>query len=124
MRELFCECHNLLHLDLSTFNTSRTTDMYLMFSNCPKLEEIVFGDKFDTSSVTNMSQMFYKCQSLTSLDVSGFDTRNVEDMYFMFYGCTGLSELDVSGFDTSLVTRYDNFMPDELNPNWRNMFNA
>ena len=124
MREVFCECHNLLHLDLSTFNTSRTTDMYLMFSNCPKLEEIVFGDKFDTSSVTNMSQMFYKCQSLTSLDVSGFDTRNVEDMYFMFYGCTGLSELDVSGFDTSLVTRYDNFMPDELNPNWRNMFNA
>ena len=66
--------------------------------------------------------MFQGCKSLESLDVSSFDTSNVTDMAAMFEGCDSLKELDISNFDTSNVKYFNNFMPNELNPNWRNRF--
>ena len=60
---------------------------------------------FDTSKVTNMGLMFEGCSSLTTLDLSGFDTSNVTgSMGSMFEGCSRLTTLDLSGFDTSNVT--------------------
>ena len=35
---------------------------------------------FDTSKVTNMANMFASCPYITSLDLSSFDTSNVENM--------------------------------------------
>ena len=122
MQGLFRGCVNLRGndnniLDLSSFNTSRVTDMSYMFCGCKALTEIEFGDHFDTSLVTDMSYMFSSVDSgtagnkdnkmnLTSLDVSGFDTQNVTNMSHMFYMCSNesLTTLAVSHFDTSKVT--------------------
>ena len=122
MQGLFRGCVNLRGndnniLDLSSFNTSRVTDMSYMFCGCKALTEIEFGDHFDTSLVTDMSYMFSSVDSgtagnkdnkmnLTSLDVSRFDTQNVTNMSHMFYMCSNesLTTLAVSHFDTSKVT--------------------
>ena len=91
-------------LDVSNFDTSKVTDMSLMFSNSTKLTSIDVSN-FDTSNVTKMNMMFWGCRIITSLDVSNFDTSKVTDMGGMFGGCSGLTSLDVSKFDTSNVTK-------------------
>ena len=88
--------------DLSSFDTSKVTEMDNMFSGCRSLETLDLSG-FDTSSVAFMGGMFNKCSSLQSLDLSGFNTSNVKYMSCMFNGCSSLETLDLSGFDTSKV---------------------
>jgi len=91
-------------VDLSLLDTTQTTNMLDMFSDCNKLTTLDVSG-FDTSNVKNMSGMFYNCTNLTTLDVSGFDTSNVTNMSWMFSGCNKLTTLDVSNFNTSNVTK-------------------
>lgn len=121
MKGMFTNCSSLKALNVSSFDTSSVTDMFAMFANCSLLQELDVSS-FNTSKVTTMKGMFQDCSSLTSLDVSGFSTENVIDMSQMFSGCDALESLDVSNFDTSKVEEYDSFMPDNLNPDWRDMF--
>ena len=85
-------------------NTSNTTNMCLMFSNCSGLTSLDVSG-FKTDNVTNMSLMFCFCSGLTSLDVSGFKTDNVTNMWGMFWGCSGLTSLNMSGFKTDNVSK-------------------
>ena len=50
-----------------------------MFSDCSSLTALDLSS-FDTSKVTNMRRMFSDCSSLTTLDLSNFDTSKVKDM--------------------------------------------
>ncbi|EOA7320243.1 BspA family leucine-rich repeat surface protein [Enterococcus hirae] len=115
MREMFKEMSNLTSLDVSSFDTSKVTDMSYMFYRNGVTSLDVSG--FDTSKVTVMSYMFlgmknitnldvngWNTSSVTSLDVSGFDTCNVTTMREMFREMGNLTSLDLSGFDTSNVT--------------------
>ena len=120
MQGLFRGCENLRGndnniLDLSSFDTSKVTDMSYMFCKCKALTQISFGANFDTSHVTDMSYMFSSVEqgtaggaankmNLTSLNVSGFTTPNVTNMTHMFYMCSDLTTLAVSQFDTKNVT--------------------
>lgn len=61
----------------------------------------------DTSKVTDMSIMFSYCSELTALDLSSFNTSNVTNMSSMFSSCYGLQHLDISNFDFTNVTSYD-----------------
>ncbi len=99
---MFSGCSSLTSLDVSGFNTSHVTTMYMMFSNCSSLTSLDVSH-FDTGNVRDMEAMFSNCLSLTSLDVSHFDTGNVRDMETMFSDCSSLTSLDVSKFDTSKV---------------------
>ncbi len=45
-------------LDISTFDTSKVTDMRGMFAWNNKLTTIIVGDKWDTSKVTESNYMF------------------------------------------------------------------
>ena len=92
---MFYECPSLSSLDLSGWDTSMVTDMGYMFDGCCSLTSL------DTSQVTDMSGMFSGCASLASLDLSGWDTSKVTRMGFMFSGCASLPSLDLSGWDTS-----------------------
>ena len=121
MGAMFHRCNHLKAIDVSNFNTAKVTDMSAMFYGCSGLKNLNVSS-FDTSNVKNMNAMFGNCINLEKIDVSRFNTSNVTDMGAMFYKCNGLEELDVSSFDTSKVTSYDDFMPDSLNPNWRNIF--
>lgn len=108
MSEMFYQCSSLTNLDLSTFNTSKVTDMSDMFFQCSSLTDLDLS-KFDTSEVTDMYSMFADCYSLTSIDVSTFDTRKVTDMSYMFSGIYDVMQLNnIIGlnnpnFDTSEV---------------------
>ena len=80
----------LTTLDLSSFDTSKVTNMSYMFTNFKKITTLDLSS-FDTSKVTNMSYMFGNCSSLTTLDLSSFDTSMVPAVKYMFYGCENLT---------------------------------
>ena len=125
--------NNVKYLDLRNFNTSKVTNVQLMFGNCPNLETlelrnfdtknlincnsmftgtngIISGFKkldlksFNTTNVTSTTAMFQLCSNLTELNVENFDTKNVTNMAYMFNYCSALTKLDLSSFDTSNVT--------------------
>ena len=128
---MFAQCSSLTSLDLSSFNTSKVTDMRGLFEGCKKLTSLNVSS-FNTSNVKYMDGMFKDCSSLTSLDLTNFNTSNVVSMgtvhrFFynwgsagqygnyryeanggMFENCTGLTSLDLSNFNTSNVTRMYN----------------
>lgn len=127
----FFECNNLLSVNLSRLDTSKTTSLGYAFSRCKSLTEIdlsaldtssvrSFADVFqdcsslrsvnlagwNTSSGNNFSQMFYCCAALEELDVSLFNTSSATTFEQMFYGCSSLRSLDLSRFDTSAATTF------------------
>ncbi len=66
---------------------------------------------FDTSKVTNMSYMFYYCRNLTTIYVSNdfvtsslADDTSTNDSTQMFYGCTSL----VGGAGTTYDSSHTN----------------
>lgn len=103
MSLMFYDCSSLSSLDLSEFNTSKVTSMISMFDGCSLLTSLDTSG-FNTNNVTDMSFMFSGCSLLTSLDVSKFNTSKVTNMECMFQSCSSLTLLNVSGFDTSNVT--------------------
>lgn len=127
----FINCDNLLSVNLSKLDTSKTTSLGYAFSGCKSLTDIdlskldtssvgSFADVFqdcsslrsvnltgwDTSRGNNFSQMFFRCASLEELNVSSFKTGNVTTFNGMFYGCSSLRSLDLSRFDTSAATTF------------------
>ena len=100
---MFATTNGLTSLDLSNFDTSKVSNMSLMFYRCINLTTLDLSN-FDTSKVSNMKQMFDNCRYLTSLDLSNFDTSKVANMKQMFSTCTNLTSLDLSSFNTSNLT--------------------
>ena len=103
MGRMFSGMSNLIALDLSNFDTFQVTDMRYMFSGMSNLIALDLSN-FDTSMVTNMNAMFAGISKLTTLNLSSFDTSKVMDMGRMFSGMSNLTALDLSNFDTSYVT--------------------
>ncbi len=125
---MFAGCSSLTSLDLSSFNTSKVTDMRGLFAGCKNLRSLNISS-FNTSNVQHMDAMFKGCSSLTSLDLSNFNTSNVVSMGYVWYSfyhggsggqyqyhgyktgggmfenCSSLSSLDLSSFNTSNVAR-------------------
>ena len=99
---MFRDLSNLISLDVSSFDTSKATNMETMFSRMSNLTTLNLSN-FDTSKVTSMIGMFFDTHELTSLNVSNFDTSQVTDMNGMFAGMS-LTSLNLSNFDTSKVT--------------------
>ena len=103
MHMMFSGISNLTKLDVTHFDTSKVTNMFAMFSGMSNLISLDVTH-FDTSNVTDMSAMFSSMSKLTNLDVTHFDTSNVKKMNSMFEGMSNLTNLDVTKFDTSKVT--------------------
>jgi len=91
---MFWRCSSLKSIDLSSFNTSKVSDMKLMFFECSSLKSIDLSS-FNTSNVTNMSYMFSECSSLASIDLSSFNTSNATDMNCMLYKCSSLKKENI-----------------------------
>jgi len=107
MTLMFIDCSSLTSLDLSSFDTSNVTNMTQMFDGCSSLTSLDLSS-FDTSNVTNMGGMFNSCTSLSSLTFGNtFNTSKVERMSEMFYNCTSLTNLDLSQFNTISVYSMD-----------------
>ena len=86
MVNMFYNCENLKHIDLSRFNTENVIQMDSMFENCKNLIEINLSS-FNTQNVTSMSKMFYNCSNLKNLDLSSFITERVINIDQIFTGC-------------------------------------
>ena len=100
---MFRDLSNLISLDVSSFDTSKVTNMEAMFAGMPNLTTLNLSN-FDTSKVTRMNSMFEGVSRLTTLNLSNFDTSRVTNMEAMFGYMYGLSSLNLSNFDTSQVT--------------------
>ena len=80
---------------LSKLDTSQTTNMTEMFSECWSLENVSL-EGFDTSAVTQMYGMFYDCFKITGDSLSTaetFNTSNVVNMSAMFSNCGSWNEI-------------------------------
>ena len=100
---MFRDLPNLISLDVSSFDTSKVTNMEAMFAGMPSLTTLNLSN-FDTSKVIRMNSMFEGASRLTTLNLSNFDTSKVTDMEAMFGYMYGLTSLNISNFDTSQVT--------------------
>ena len=100
---MFYDCNNIINIDLSSFNTTMTTNMVSMFDGCLNLENINFSS-FNTENVTNMLGMFGQCGNLMNIDLSSFNTENVNNMAGMFGQCSKLKNIDLSSFNTQNLT--------------------
>lgn len=89
----FMKCASLKNLDLSSWNTKKSTLFKSMFNQCTELTEVKFGKDFSGDSAENMSHMFYKCGKLTSLDLSNWNTKKVKQFEQMFEECRSLKEI-------------------------------
>ena len=113
MSYMFHEMSSLTSLNLSNFDTSKVTDMNHMFRGISSLTSLNLSN-FDTSKVTNMNSMFSFMHN-TTLNLSNFDTSKVTDMSYMFYYMSNLTTLDLSNFDTSKVTNMHRMFSDMHN---------
>ena len=104
MNSMFMYCSNLTSVDLSSFDTSKVTDMTYMFYLCNKLGEIKGLNNLNTGNVTSMLGMFSFCYPLETLDIGGFDTSKVSNMMYMFVGDRNLKSLPISNWNTSSLT--------------------
>lgn len=112
MNNMFDYCLKLTSLDISSFNTSKVTDMSHMFEGDAKLKTITGLNELDTTNVKDMSYMFADCYVLANgiENVANFDTANVEDMTSMFEGVNSSNktyatiDLDLSKWNMDKVT--------------------
>ena len=102
----FFECNNLVSVNISKLDTSKTTNMEYAFSRCKSLTEIDLS-ALDTSSVRSFADAFQDCSALRSVNLTGWDTSSGNSFRQMFYCCAALEELDVSSFKTSSATTFE-----------------
>lgn len=102
----FFECNNLLSVNLSRLDTSKTTSLGYAFSRCKSLTELDLS-ALDTSSVRSFADVFQDCSSLRSVNLAGWNTSSGKDFRQMFYRCASLEEIDISSFKTSASTSFE-----------------
>ncbi len=102
----FFECNNLLSVNLSRLDTSKTTSLGYAFSRCKSLTEIDLS-ALDTSSVRSFADVFQDCSSFRSVNLAGWDTSSGKDFRQMFYRCASLEEIDISSFKTPASTSFE-----------------
>ena len=91
MQQLFQDDINLQDVNsLSTWDTSRVSNMVRLFFKCQSLENIIAIKNWNVSSVESMEQMFYGCVNLKRINFSNWNVENVENMSAMFCNCLNL----------------------------------
>ena len=74
---------------ISNWDTSKVTNMSLMFRNCRYFNEDI--SSWDTSNVRNMSSMFEYCFRFNQ-PIGRWDVSNVENMFQMFSWCISFNQ--------------------------------
>lgn len=88
MMNMFYGCNALESLNLSSFNTSKVTNMMNMFYGCKNLRNLTLGS-FDMISVTSMYNMFYNCNNIT-IDGNALVFVTSDDQKNIWNGITGV----------------------------------
>lgn len=94
MSHLVSVCDSLTDITFgNNFKTTNVTNMNSMFYHLQNMKELDLSS-FDTSKVTDMAYMFQSTK-LTKINLSSFDTSKVTNMKWMFYQSNALKELDI-----------------------------
>lgn len=111
MRSIMQQLKNITYLDLSSWDTSKVTNMMNAFNYSSKLVEIEGLENWDVSNVTVMDGMFQSCSGITSLDaIENWDTSNVTGMISMFDSCKSLTRLPAIKCDSLNMPTYSGFL--------------
>lgn len=101
---MFYGNRSLRTLNLSKWNMSKVTSIFMMFGNTPTLTSIGDVSNWDTSNVASFTSMFV-LSGISSLDLSKWNTVRATDMRAMFKGAGSLTSVgDLSKWNTSNVT--------------------
>ena len=98
---------------ISTWDTSKVTDMSFMFSQANDFNQNISG--WDTSKVTDMENMFFQTAAFNQ-DISAWDVSSVLNMKDMFQQATAINQ-DLNAWDVSSVTDMNNMFGDALSFN-------
>ena len=98
--------------NISHFDTSNVTTMFLMFSDNSFGETHIFNQdigNWNVSNVTNMNSMFsnYGAGSLFNQNLNSWNTSNLTNMNFMFDGANSFNGL-INNWNTRNVTTLNN----------------
>lgn len=81
----FYDCSSLEHLDLTSWNVERLTNLQAAFNGMYALKTLLVHN-WNTISLTNMRATFQCSPSIEELDLSGWVVDNVTTMYGAFSG--------------------------------------
>ena len=87
---VFARLNKVEVIDISGWDTSNVITMDCMFSQCPKLKNIIGIENLDVSKLEDVSYMFYGCQNLVELDLTNWNPKLLQKTHYMFYGCSNL----------------------------------
>ena len=87
----------LIHINISTFDTSNVNSMHSMFSGCKNLKSVILSN-FNNKKLKYLIGMFSGCSSLENVTFINFNTEKVEQAYSMFRDCNKLTYIDISSF--------------------------
>lgn len=103
---LFSGCNNLIEADLTSLNTSNSTDLSSLFAGCTNLQTVKFGN---VTNIQISSYMFEDCINLHNISW-GSGWQKVTTMIHMFEN-SGIETIDFRGMNLSNVeTAYGIFM--------------
>lgn len=95
---VFSGCSNITSLDLSSWNTSKVTDIGELFQGCSSLKTIDLSN-FNMIKVTSIRRTFRGCSKLEEINFNGTNVNKITDMFAAFENCGALRKLSLVGFD-------------------------
>ena len=98
--KMFSYCHNIINIDLSSFDSSNITNASEMF--CGHFLNNYDFSHFNSRNIIDMSRMFFNC-NLSNINFSFLNTENVKDMSEMFSHCN-LNDINFAYLNTKNVT--------------------
>ena len=87
---VFARLNKVEVIDISGWDTSNVITMDCMFSQCPKLKNIIGIENLDVSKSEDVSYMFYGGENLVELDLTNWNPISLENMSNMFGYCSNL----------------------------------
>jgi surface protein len=81
MGTMFYNNKSLVILVLTSFDTSKVTNMSSMFVSCNNLTTIYTSDNFVLDNVISDSGMFYDCVSLVGGMGTVYDVNHIDSLY-------------------------------------------
>jgi len=75
MYSMFSHCKSLISLNLSSFDTSKVTEMWYMFNNCDNLQYLDISN-FSPLNITTIEKIFKNMASLIFLNIYSFEINN------------------------------------------------
>lgn len=108
--DMFCDCKAIT--GLSTWDTSKVTDMFGLFQLVKSLD-ITEIQQWNVTAVTNMEYLFnytfYRNGSISYCDLSNWSTPKLTDASYMFRGDSALITIDISNFMLDNASTIDMF---------------